>query len=307
VDPNEASKAAVAVAMPSTLLVLGATTARAAGSDKFQYSTDISSLPYSVYDNTSSATHDVTDPESQCGHAISNVWFQYRAETSQIVHLRLDTGAAGWVGAVAVYRLSPSGKIFRASPPTDWQAVGCRSGLNLTEEITFDASPGETYRIEVGGSDGHGEISSAGEFDLDVYEVPRPTNDAVIDATPLNDIPSSVTGSGYGATFEPGEPLSSCDSVLLAETLWYRYTEATGGDVVATNEGSDYMAGLSVFTGPSRPLVEVACMSAPWQGRTSVQFTATAGTTYWIQLSRAEPDGGQVATGVRQLAPQGAR
>lgn len=284
-------------AVGAGLLAIGAPIARAEGSNNFQYPTSIASLPYSTHGDTTSATNDPTDPSSQCGAATKNVWFKYRAPTDQMVHLTLTHG---WAAVLAVYGLSPSGKVFRASPPTDWQAMGCESeGLNSVEELSFAAAAGETYRIEVGGISPNftfGEVQSFGPFDLEVSEVPRPLNDRVVDAAPLNDIPSSVTGTGYGATYELGEPMSSCTSINVPETLWYRYTETTGGDVIVTNEGSDYMAKLAVFTGPSRPVTEVACMVPGWQGRVSVSFTAIAGTTYWMQLSRAEPNGGALAT-----------
>src|SRR4051812_26011783 len=132
-------RACIVAAVTAALMVVGTTTAQAAGSNNFRYPTPIPSLPYSAQGDNYSASNDITDPVSSCDSAIHNVWFQYRAPATDapLVHVTFD--APGWAGQIAVYRLRPTAEVFRASPPTDWEAIGCDETMPLAE-LTFDTT-----------------------------------------------------------------------------------------------------------------------------------------------------------------------
>lgn len=115
---------------------------------------------------------------------------------------------------------------------------------------------------------------------------PPPVNDAFASAKVVTGVPYQDTVSvGYGS-IETLEPTPGCASGIAA-SAWYVFTPSTTARVstgVTNNTWPPVSA--AVYTGSGLTgLTQVACQSAP----TLTTFEASAGTTYYIQLSSPVP------------------
>ena len=115
-----------------------------------------------------------------------------------------------------------------------------------------------------------------------------PANDNFANRIDLgNALPVSATGSNVEATEQAGEPLPE----LGLSTVWWRWTAPATGPVEVNTQGS-FEAGepmdtvLAVYSGTAfASLVQIAVNDESAEGLTSLlRFTATAGTTYVIQV-----------------------
>ncbi len=105
-----------------------------------------------------------------------------------------------------------------------------------------------------------------------------PTNDDFADARAIDAVPFSTTYDGSGVTVESGEP-QPCG--WQDGTAWFAYTPSESGTYIAS-VSSWWPAVVTVYTGASLDsLSEVAC-GGSWQ---PLGFAATAGTTYYIQVT----------------------
>jgi hypothetical protein len=276
--------AALVVGAATNLVAAGP--ARADGSDQFRWATPITSLPYAGGGDTTWAHDDVTDPLGACGPIMrQTVWFRYTAPVAQLLHMTFSPNFAG------------NAAVYRGSSRVDLVPVGCTSPYRNQQEVTFGADGGQTYWIEVGGylppyDDTF--IPPGGIFSLGLEQVPHADHDEFAHAAPLSGVPATDTRSSYGDTFEPGERVPSCSPGAGAGgTVWYKFTDPVGGQVLASAEGTDHHVAVAVYTGPSLLLLqEVACAEPTVDHNAEAQFAADAGQTYWLQVMRLEPGGG---------------
>jgi hypothetical protein len=122
-------------------------------------------------------------------------------------------------------------------------------------------------------------------------------NDNFANAWQISGSPFSGTENTVGMTTEQGEPLTVAPGTLppgyciqtppnhMGSTVWFRFSASLSGTVNVDTNNSDYDTVLAVYTGSAlNSLALVACdddTSAGVQARLS--FSATAGTTYYIQ------------------------
>ncbi|MEX0785929.1 MAG: dockerin type I repeat-containing protein [Dehalococcoidia bacterium] len=101
-----------------------------------------------------------------------------------------------------------------------------------------------------------------------------------IAALPYLDGPNELKN----ATSEAGEPRPSC-IFQAASTVWYRYTAAADGVLIAGSDGSDTETMLAVWEERDGRLIERGCNSFfGTTPRSRVAFDAEAGSTYFFQL-----------------------
>lgn len=124
-----------------------------------------------------------------------------------------------------------------------------------------------------------------------------PANDAFASAVTLSPSGGTLTTSNLTATLEPAEqPIY--DGVGGA-SIWFKLTPTQSSVVIINTDGSDFDTVLGIWTGTtlgSLTLVadddESGAMSVPGTPgyRTSaLQFSADAGTTYWVEVDGYEP------------------
>jgi hypothetical protein len=114
-----------------------------------------------------------------------------------------------------------------------------------------------------------------------------PANDNFANATAL-DATTSVRATGFNSnsTKEPLEPSHAGNTG--GRSVWWKFTAAGANQITITTQGSLYDTLLAVYTGSSvGALTPVASNDDVVTGKvqySSVAFTATAGTTYYIAV-----------------------
>ena len=243
------------------------TTGPASGptNDDFANATVISSVPFSIAEDTSQATFDPSDP----GGCSSNgsVWFAYTPPSNVRIDAdtfgsSYDTVLSAWTGTQGALNL-----------------IACNDDFSgLQSKISFQATGGTTYYFMVAfccGSGGNG----GGSLQFSVNQILPPGNDDFADATPVASLPFSDTVDLATATTQASEPSPSC--VGLQNTVWYAFTPTTTASVTARTE--QFGAGLSVYTGTSLTnLTELGC--SQFADSQFVTFRAQANTTYYLQV-----------------------
>ena len=167
-----------------------------------------------------------------------------------------------------------------------------RCGLGKSSLVTFDAVAGTTYKIAVDDKSGHGDYLFINA------------------AVPDNDFfahPDTLTGSGSleagldMASAEPGEPQHAGSPAM--DSRWWTYTAPADGTVrLDTCATTKYVADttLAVYTGDAVGALTPIASSDDVAGcglfndGSSVEFAATAGTTYRIALDLKDGYGGPV-------------
>jgi hypothetical protein len=125
-----------------------------------------------------------------------------------------------------------------------------------------------------------------------------PSNDTIGGAT--------VVSLGYSETLDTTEATTDADDAQLNATcggapatdasVWYSFTAAADGGVVVDVSQSDYSAGVLVGVGAPGSLQTVTC------GSRSVEFTAVAGTTYYVLAIDDQLDGNYANGGTLRIS-----
>src|SRR5207244_12993884 len=88
------------------------------------------------------------------------------------------------------------------------------------------------------------------------------------------------------ATTDPADPFGSCACGQNGHSVWYRFTPEYSGEVTIATAGSSYDTVLTVFTGSCGTPVPLVCNDdSNGTLQSQVSFTATAGTTYLIEIT----------------------
>jgi hypothetical protein len=220
-------------------------------------------LPFSDSVDITEAT---TEPgELQfCTGSPQTVWYSFTPSTDGAV--RVDTAGSSSFDTVLT--------AYRASGPS----LGGLSFLRCAffgNAVTFAVDAGTTYYVQAGKV-----FSGGGVLQINLQEVPRPSNDAFADATPITTLPFVETVDTSAATTEPGEPTPSCSRPPSA-TVWYALTPSTTGSVSA-HASSGGSTVLAAYTGSSlTTLTELSCR--PFTGSV-LTLHVNAGTTYYFQV-----------------------
>lgn len=173
--------------------------------------------------------------------------------------------------------------------------------------------PGETYRQTLNRAlrSAEPEARFAGRAQTaGLVNLPRalatatgsPFNDDLARAAPLAGSRLNVRSSIAHATSEPGEP--PVLATPLVQTVWFRWTAATSGQVTLDTAGSAYDTLLAVYTGAGfgdLTLVQ-ANDNAPGSSTSRVTFNAVAGTSYAIVVgARNVPPNGLTLLGLQTV------
>jgi hypothetical protein len=202
----------------------------------------------------------------------STVWWRWQApSTGSFV---FDTEGSQIDSVLGIY----TGNGYPLSPVTSNDDVG---NGDTTSAAGFHAVVGTTYFIQVG------SFNDTATGPIDLSWAQGLANDEFAFATTISGLNGSFDSTNAGATIEPGEP--DFDGAG-ASSVWYAWTAPVDGPAtVSFTSGSD--SALGVYTGSSvDALTEVA--SVLDTGSPSVDFVATAGTTYFVQVAAYDAAGG---------------
>jgi hypothetical protein len=128
-----------------------------------------------------------------------------------------------------------------------------------------------------------------------------PRNDNRANATPLQQLPVTVSGTTVGATEESGDPRPTCGRVKA--TVWYRVSGAPSGRLVLRFTASGQLdAIVSVYRAVRSRLVPLGCNATDERGRGGLSITSAPGESYLIMVGRepASDDAGFKFTLFRQ-------
>jgi len=208
-----------------------------------------------------------------------NLWYRYTATNTGPVTVSL-------LGSQYDTKLG----IYKGSACYPSQEVECNDDFSghLESQITFQATSGQVYLIEIGGynADAVGEgvltISSGGPI-----PPPPGNNNNCADAQPVGEVENLSFDTG-SATFDgPGHCTQS-------PNRWYCYTASCTGDVTVSLFGSSYDTMLAVYKGcecyPSASDL-IACNDDAGTGTASqVTFAAIAGHQYLVEVGGYDGD-----------------
>lgn len=169
------------------------------------------------------------------------------------------------------------------------------SGATGTVYATSAADLGKTIRFSQTGSNGSGSTFAQSDPTLPIEDTPA--NDNWVNATNLGTGSTiTKTDDNLWATSEIGEP--AIGAFAARNSVWYRWTPAVGGNYIINNclggntlpDPLDLMIGIRSGAGPGVAQTDAEGAGDDGCGpfhpyRTAVDFTATAGKTYWIQVA----------------------
>jgi hypothetical protein len=200
-----------------------------------------------------------------------NIWYRYTA--SHTCNVTVSLCGSSYDTALAIYRGSEC-------YPQQHNMIGCNDdACGRQSEITFPATAGNEYLIEVGGfgvSTGPGVISISCDSEPPVSL----NNDDCHNAKLIGNV-TGLTYDTSDATFDgPGHCMTS-------PNIWYIYTATCTGEATVSLCGSGYDTKLAVYNGggcnPSLSrLIECNDDSCGWQSE--VTFDVTASQQYLVEV-----------------------
>ena len=242
-----------------------ATVARPAN-DNFAAAQSISGPSGTAAGDTTNATGEVGEP-GPLSLADTTVWYSWTAPASGTATFNLH--GAPFDTVLDVYTGSAVGSLAAVASNDQY-------GGTDQSKVTFPATSGTTYRIQVDGFN-----AAWGAFNLQ-WALNPPGNDDFAGATPLTGVSGGLAGTTVRATEEPGEPASH-GGVASTSSVWYRWTPVRTGPAGLTLTGvSGFTPGMAVYTGSA-----LTTLTPVTSGSTSASFAATAGLTYWVAVAGA--------------------
>lgn len=239
--------------------------------------------------STAKATVEQGEP-SPCGGIGKTVWYRFTATVDTSV--QADTIISNYDTVLAVYTGPPSATSFSELTP-----VECNDDFfGQQSMVQFSATATTTYYVQAGGFN-----SATGNLRFSLAPPapppPPPPNDNFQGGEGAENLGPIHTLSTATATTEQGEP-QPCG--LIERTVWYKWQPVSNYPVVKVDTvESDYNTVVAVYTGPPpspstsfNDLQQVGC-NDDWPGtkrdvqstvQSKVEFSATAGQTYYIQV-----------------------
>lgn len=172
-------------------------------------------------------------------------------------------------------------------------------------ELVLDATAGETYYIQA-----DGEFGTQIIFDLAFAFAPTPPpNDDFADAIEIDPstLPATLTGTNADATAEPGESSGSGGTGI--NSVWWKVTPTTGGEMTVNTNGSDFDTVLDIYTGSSVDNLTFITGASEDEDGTSPEVTfpafASNGTysTYYIRVDGRSRQTGAITLNVLPPTP----
>jgi len=222
--------------------------------------------------NTTCATFDGP------GHCVysKNIWYIYTAPqtckvTVSLLGSEFDTKLAVYDGSSCY--------------PAETDLIDCNDDAgfgNFESAVTFDATAGNDYLIEIGGY----SAEDTGDGVISIYcegQEPGPTtNDDCHDAKQVGNV-TNLAFETTSATFDgPGHYMTS-------PNIWYCYTATCTGDVTVDLCGSSYDTKLAVYTGEGCSCYPtfndmIASSDDDCAQQSRVTFAATVGEKFLIEV-----------------------
>jgi len=227
--------------------------------DAFADAIAVAGLPFFASVDITDATLEPGEPQF-CTSSSRTVWWRFTPSASGVV--RFQATIDGSIGTGI--------SVYTGASLASLSLVGCASfpgSLGLAVEANT------TYYVQAGAFFG-------ATLALSIEAVPPPPNDDFSSATPVSGLPFQGAVDATGATRQAGEPVPTCGT-STSGTVWYRFTPDSTGSITATAD-APFPRLVAAYTGSSiEALTQRACSA----GLGQATLIATAGTTYWFQVS----------------------
>jgi Trypsin-like peptidase domain len=226
---------------------------------------------YSTF-NTGCAMDDTNLPCT--GTMYRGIWFTYTPLVSG--NATVDTCGSDFDTKIAIYT-GTCGALVAVGCNDDTSA--CGGVPTLQSSYTFPCTVGTTYYICAGGYGGH-----SGNLQLRAYSVctGTPANDQCAGAITL--LESHYSSQNTGCATDDGTlPYLGVNY----HGVWFTCGFSNSGWAVVDTCPSDFDTKIEVFNGVCGALTSLGCnddspCGSPWSLQSSVGFSCTAGTTYYI-------------------------
>lgn len=151
---------------------------------------------------------------------------------------------------------------------------------NRSSALSFASQAGGEYRVQVGGCDSSkNSVCGAFEGEVVLRAGDQPTSDQRASAERIEAGPV-IRRNNFGATTEPGEPLS-CNGHAYGKTLWFAWDAPNNGTASFTVTGNIRSA-ISAYSGSRRLPCDIDVSNA--DPSSDISFHADAGRRYLIQI-----------------------
>lgn len=275
--------------------------------DDFAEALEITSLssPFATSTSAAGATTETGEPGFSCSNNYRTIWFKHTASSGDL--LTADT-----FGSPADTKLSVSTGTALSSLVA--VAGGCNdnhsAGSTLNSAVTFTPTSGTTYYFQVGVP----FASLSTDFTFNLRKEAAPANDAFASAT---EVPSALAYQTtptfadavrtVAATTESGEPgASGC--LAPAKTVWYKFVPTQTALVLINTFGSNFDTIIDLHQGTTLAGLTSSgvCNNNIAPGyQSKIEFTAQAGTTYYLRAGGASNQGGILHVAVQAfLVPE---
>jgi fibronectin type 3 domain-containing protein len=238
----------------------------APGNDVFANAFAITGESGSTAGTNIDATEETGEPPNPAGLIVATVWWTWVAPAAG--EYAFDTRGSEFDSVLAVYTGSPVNSLVLIAANDDFGGA--------TSLVTFAATAGVTYRIQVGSVQGQSQGAVSLNWAL------RPANDDFGEAALLAGASGTAQGTDLGATLQDGEP-SFGDA--FDHTVWYAWTPPAGPAAIFVDPSDG--ASVAVYAGTELAgLIEVA--SGQESGPVAISFPAAGSTSYTIQIGALE-------------------
>ena len=244
----------------------------------------LSSGDHIVEFGTRFATYSASGPGRSCGDLAHrqryadplDVWYRFQANSDGPASVS-TCGTADFNTTLETYSADARSRLRGLATTTSLVASG------FTSQIDFHATALTTYYVRVAGfGDGTSQVVRAPRGEpprctrMRIAPAPRPIG---IGETVFSNVGAGDSGVAMGCV-EDGETAD----------VWFSYTAIGDCPVTIDLSGSNYDTAAAVYSGDCGALTQVDCNDdGGGEGVTSfLSFTATAGTTYLIQVGGYE-------------------
>lgn len=271
-DCNEVNKATLATEMNT-----GASAPTPPANDDFDNAATINSLPYTVASlNITGATEAVDDPVYPCGFGgqsarYKTVWYAYTPGQDQSV--KINTFTSTYDTVLGVWSGSRG----------NLTSVGCNDDTSpgLQSQVTFSATSGTAYYIEISSYSGGG-----GTLTLSAIDATETSNDDFDTPEIIDSVPYTTSQSTLGATIDVDDPVLPCGSLDTgSNTVWYQFTPATDNTLHADTITSDYDTMIALWIGTRGNLTNVACNDDYIGLQSQIAVPVQANVTYYLEIA----------------------
>ena len=157
--------------------------------------------------------------------------------------MSLFTGLNHCIDCAEVHVLVDGGNgLVSLVPLVRGQSVSDCVSNDAVDCLFFESAANTSYAIQVDDGD-----SGGGPFQLAIVREPRPANDDFTHRIVLAGVASTVTGTTFGATAEPGEPGS------IPGSVWYSYIAPAAGtlSLTLTPSSSNFYPVVAAYLTPA--------------------------------------------------------